>query len=133
MTISLKSDAGGVTATLQVNGVDTAQFRQKQSYMISGTLTDGATVTWDCATTGQVAYLTTTAARTIAAPSNVVQGAAYILLLTTGGFTPAWNIAFKWPSGGTPSGLVSATYVFTFIGGATNTMIPLGPGYQTGA
>lgn len=133
MAISLSSDSGGTLGTIQVNGVDTGYFTQKQFYTNKGTLTDGATITWDCAAVGQVAYLTTAASRTIGAPSNVIQGCMYTLILTTGGFTPTWNVAFKWPSGGAPSGLVSAVYVYRFIGGSSNTMIPLDAGYRTGA
>ena len=100
---------------------------------IKGTLTDGATVAWDGDTNGQVVKLTTTASRTMGVPTNIVEGNLYVLRLTTGGYTPSWNAAYKWPSGGAPSGLVSGVYVFTFMGGAGNTLEPTGPGYLTGA
>lgn len=99
----------------------------------SGTLTDAASVAWDGDSSGQVVTLTTSASRTFAAPTNIKRNGLYVLILTTGGYTPSWNSAFKWPSGGTPTSLDAGVYVFTFIGGAGNTLIPTGPGYLTGA
>ncbi|MBI3444568.1 MAG: hypothetical protein HY055_04250 [Magnetospirillum sp.] len=66
-------------------------------------LTDAATVT--IAITAQVWTLTTTAARTMGAPTGGTAGTAYLLVLNTGGFTPSWNTAFDWGTAGPPSGL----------------------------
>jgi hypothetical protein len=133
MTIAVKSDSGGQSGSVQVNGTDSAFFRAGQAYPRSSSVADTATITLDPSTQGQVIRITTTAARTFGAPTNIVQDAMYTVILTTGGFTPSWNTAFKWPLGEQPSGLEAATYVFSFIGGAGNTLIPTGPGYKTGA
>lgn len=134
------SDVTGLQAALdgkQAFDADTAKTDVEQTWTaqqtpMKGTLTDGATVNWSGDTNGQVVKLTTAAARTMAAPTDINEGALYVLRLTTGGFTPAWNAAYKWPSGGAPSSLVSGTYVFTFMGGPSNTLEPTGPGYLTG-
>ncbi|QEL64795.1 hypothetical protein OTERR_13190 [Oryzomicrobium terrae] len=112
---------------------DVSKTFKAQQVPYAGALTDGATIAWDGDANGQVVSVTTAAARTFGAPTNIKQNALYVLILTTGGFTPSWNTAFKWPSGGAPSPLVSGVYVFTFVGGASNTLIPTGPGYLTGA
>lgn len=99
----------------------------------NGTLTDAATIDWNGTTNGQVVEVTTAAARTFGAPTNIQAKALYLLELNSNGFTPAWNAAYKWSAGGAPSSLSAGKYVFTFIGGAGNTLIPTGPGYLTGA
>lgn len=126
-----------IGTNVQAYDVDTAKLDVKQTWTAqqtpkNGTLTDAATIAWDGDTNGQVVSVTLTAARTMGAPTNIVQNAGYQLLLTSGGFTPAWNAAFKWPAGGIPTALVAGTYCFTFVGGAGNTLIPTGPGYLTG-
>jgi hypothetical protein len=133
MTVTVKSDVGGTVGSIQVNGTDSAMFQAGQSYPKSGILTDAATVTWAPATQGQIVTLTTTAARTMGAPTTIIENAMYMLILKTGGFTPSWHTSYKWASGEAPSGLENATYVFSFIGGASNLMIPTGPGFKTGA
>lgn len=97
-------------------------------------LTDSASgIDWNGDTHGCVVDVTLgDAGRVFNAPTNIVQRQPYILLLTTGGYTPAWNAAYRWASGATPSGLVNGTYSFSFQGGANNTLIPTGPGYLTG-
>lgn len=132
MTVSVKSDAGGTSASFQINGSDSFFLKLGQAYCKSSNPSDSATITWDPTTHGQILRITTTAARTFGAPTNITQDAMYLLVLTTGGFSPSWNVAYKWPSGEAPSGLENATYVFSFIGGAGNTLIPTGPGYKTG-
>jgi hypothetical protein len=69
------------------------------------TLTDGATVSWD---TGLGAYgkLTLGGNRTIAAPTNLVNGRMYALELiqdATGSRTVTWNAAFVWSGGTAPT------------------------------
>ena len=81
-------------------------------------LTDATTVAWDCSA-AQVATLTLTAARTMGAPTNGVNGTSYRLVLTSAGFTPSWNAVFKFPSGTVPSGL-TGTCVFDFHYDGTN-------------
>jgi len=90
----------------------------------SQTLTDGATISWDCSL-GEVATLTLTASgHTLAAPTNM-KVASYILHVkqdATGGRTMSWNTVFKWPLGTTPvlSTAASAHDVFVFVCDGTN-------------
>jgi hypothetical protein len=122
--------AQGVKADSAVQ-VNTAQTFTAQQTPMNGTLTDGSTVDWNGNTNGQVVKLTTAAARTFSAPTHIIENNLYVLRLTTGGFTPSWNAAYKWAT--VPSGLESATYTLSFIGGAGNTLIPMGSPYKTGA
>lgn len=110
---------------------DVAQTFTAQQTPMKGALTDGSTVDWNGNTNGQSVKLTTAAARTFNAPTNIIEDNLYVLRLTTGGFTPAWNAAYKWAT--VPSGLESATYTLSFIGGASNTLIPMGNPFKTGA
>lgn len=125
--VKMESSYEASLAKLNVEQTFTAQQTPMR-----GTLTDGANVDWNGDSHGQSVKLTTAASRTFNAPTNINEDALYVLRLTTGGYTPSWNAAYKWPSGGTPSSLSSGTYVFTFIGGSGNTLIPTGPGYLTG-
>lgn len=89
------------------------------------TLTDAATVNWD-ASLGNTFKLTLGGNRTMAAPTNVVAGYSYILLLYqgTGGQTLAWNSVFKWASGTAPilSSGASALDVFSFVADASGNL-----------
>lgn len=88
-------------------------------------LTDGATVNWDM-NSGAYATLTTAAARTLAAPTNIKAGGHYVLLLTSGGFTPTWNSVFKGVSGGTmPVPASSGVTVYEFESDGTNLYLDL--------
>lgn len=64
-------------------------------------LTDAATVAWNAAT-GYNAKVVQTAARTIGAPTNLVDGQTYSLLVDCGGFTPSWNAIWDFGEAGTP-------------------------------
>jgi hypothetical protein len=91
-----------------------------QQVPLSGTLTDAASIAWDGTANGQVVSCTLTAARAFAAPTNILAGAMYKLILTTAGFTPSWASAgFKFPNGTVPTNL-SGVCVFNFVGGASN-------------
>ena len=75
-----------------------AQVWTKQQAFGLVDLTYASTVSWDL--DNQVARLTLTGSPTIAAPTNMVAGAQYQLILVqdaTGGWTPSWNAAFVWP------------------------------------
>ncbi|CUW38797.1 protein of unknown function [Magnetospirillum sp. XM-1] len=117
----LKSAAIGSTVqgydanTVKKNVANTFTAQQTP---LKAALTDQATVAWDCSA-AQVATLTTTASRTIGAPTNGVNGTSYRLVLTTGGYTPSWNAAFKFPGGTVPSSL-TGTCVFDFHYDGTN-------------
>lgn len=125
-TLSTGSPTASDLAKLNV-----AQTFTAQQTPFKGALTDGSTVDWNGNTNGQSVKLTTAAARTFNAPTNIIEDNLYVLRLTTGGFTPSWNAAYKWST--VPSGLESATYTLSFIGGASNTLIPMGSPFKTGA
>ncbi len=75
-----------------------------QGYFAGATLTDAATVDWNL-TTQQCATLTLGGNRTLAAPTNMKNGATYILLIKqdgTGSRTLAWNAAYTFQGGTDP-------------------------------
>lgn len=83
------------------------------------TLTDAATVNWDCAL-GGYAKVTLGGSRTMAAPTNTRNGAVYILEVIqdgTGSRTLTWNAAFVWSGGTAPTLTTTAGKrdFFTFI------------------
>jgi hypothetical protein len=113
-------------ATLDVVGT----FSVAKANVLSQTLTDGATISWDTSL-GQVATVTLGGNRTMAAPTNLKVG-TYILHVIqdgVGGRTITWNSIFKWSSGVAPA--LSSTGgrrdVFSFVSDGTNlygAMIP---------
>jgi len=69
------------------------------------TLTDGATLNWNTAL-GQVAQITLGGNRTFAAPTNLVNGGFYSLLIIqdgTGSRTISWNSVFDFTGGVAPT------------------------------
>lgn len=82
----------------------------------SQVLTDAATV--GIAITSQVWTLTTTAARTIGAPTGGVAGTFYFLEIVTNGFTPAWNSAFDFGAAGAPTALLGTCGFDIFYDGS---------------
>lgn len=102
-----------------------------QQAPLSGSLVDGATVYWNGDVQGQVASLTLAGNRTMAAPTNIVQNALYILRVSqdaTGSRTLTWNAAFKFGGNGAPTLTTTANKVdiLSFIGGASNTLEYIG-------
>lgn len=87
------------------------------------TLTDGATINWNM-DSGPVAHVSLGGNRTMAAPTNMRQGATYILRVTrSGAYTiTSWNAIFKWPNGAAPSqtGTTNAVDLFSFYYDGTN-------------
>lgn len=88
------------------------------------TLTDGANVNWDVRA-GVVASLTLGGNRTLAAPTNLVNGGTYILHVIqdgTGNRTITWNSVFKWPAATAPtlSTAAGARDILTFVSDGTN-------------
>ena len=69
------------------------------------TITDGATLNWDTSL-GQVAQVTLGGNRTFAAPTNLVNGGFYSLLIIqdgTGSRTISWNAVFDFTGGTAPT------------------------------
>ena len=102
-----------------------------QQTPMNGTLTDGATVDWNGDTNGQSVKLTLGGNRTMNAPTNINEYAAYVIRVIqdgTGSRTLAWNSAFKFAGGTAPTltTTASAVDVFTFIGGGSNVLYCVG-------
>lgn len=102
-----------------------------QQVCSNGTLTDAATIAWDCDSNGQSVKVTLGGNRTMGAPSNVTEYAAYVLRVAQsagGSNTLAWNAAYKFPDGDDPviTTTASAVDLFTFIGGGSGEMYCVG-------
>jgi hypothetical protein len=88
------------------------------------TLTDGATLNWDTSL-GQVAQVTLGGNRTFAAPTNLVNGGFYSLLIIqdgTGSRTISWNAVFDFTGGTAPtlSTAAGAKDIITWRSDGTN-------------
>ena len=88
------------------------------------TLTDEATITWD-ASSNQVCKVTLAGNRTMAAPTNQVDGAFYHITVIqdgTGSRTITWNAVFKFPSDTAPTLTTTASEQdeLTFRSNGTN-------------
>ena len=88
------------------------------------TLTDAASVAWDTSL-GQVATFTFVSTnRTIATPTNIVNGGFYALKVVqnAGANTLTWSSVFKWAGGAAPvlSTAAGAIDIFTFESDGTN-------------
>jgi len=109
--------AGGTTLTERVRidsagnvGIGTSSPSAKLAVVGTGyspaiTLTDGATLNWDTSL-GQVAQVTLGGNRTFAAPTNLVNGGFYSLLIIqdgTGSRTISWNAVFDFTGGTAPT------------------------------
>lgn len=82
----------------QVNGYTA------QQYVATTALVDAATITWDL-NTAQTASITLGGNRTLANPTNMKNGATYILRIKQDGSghrTLAYGTAYKWPNGTDP-------------------------------
>ena len=103
---------------------DVANEYTKTQNFNATTLTDGATIAWD-ASLNQVCSVTITDNRTMAAPTNLVDGGFYHLTVIqdgTGSRTLTWNAVFKWPSDTAPTLTTTASEQdeFTFRANGTN-------------
>ncbi|WP_428491671.1 hypothetical protein [Rhodopila sp.] len=103
--------AGTINATgLYVNGAALITAATPTTYTAqqnfgTATLTDAATVTWNL-NTAQTAKVTLGGNRTMATPTNMIDGGNYMLRVIqdgTGSRTITWNAVFKWPSGTAPT------------------------------
>ncbi len=109
----------GVLAQLPI-----AQEWTKTQNFNATVLTDGANISWDAAE-NQACSVTLGDNRTLDNPTNLKDGATYILLVKqdgTGGRTLAFGSAYKWPSGTVPilSTGVNAIDVFSFYSDGTS-------------
>ena len=90
---------------------DVANEYTKTQNFNATTLTDGATIAWD-ASLNQVCSVTITDNRTMAAPTNLVDGGFYHLTVIqdgTGSRTLTWNAVFKWGTPAAPTITADAT------------------------
>jgi hypothetical protein len=113
-------DTSGTPAIEQLASGDVLDLTGCQVKLGSeGTLTDGATVSWDVAT-DPIAKLTLGGNRTLSAPSNPVGSGQYISLLViqdgTGSRTLTWNAIYEFTADTVPTLTTTASYgdLFTF-------------------
>lgn len=90
----------------------------------TATLSDGASIAWNLSSQ-QVAKVTLGGNRTLANPSNMVDGGTYILRVSqdgTGSRTLAYGAAYKWPLGSVPvlSTTINALDILTFTSDGTS-------------
>jgi hypothetical protein len=124
----LKANGTG-TVTTATAGADycapgTVTLFTRQQNFGAVALTDGSSIAWDLAL-AQVAKVTLAGNRTLAAPTNLVDGGTYILRVkqdATGSRTLAYNAVFKWPGGTAPvlSTAANSVDVLTFVSDGTN-------------
>lgn len=129
VTIDTNKDALVVHDNSQAGGYPVASLHNAQEYSATQnfnatTLTDGATINWD-ASANQVTSVTLGGNRTFAAPTNMVDGGAYVLIVVqdgTGSRTITWNSVFKWVGGTAPTltTTASARDQFVFVSNGTN-------------
>ena len=92
-------------STATHNGVTAFTYQSGSVAPASQTLTDGATITMNCAT-GQNATVTLAGNRTFAAPTNQTASTFYVIEVrqdATGNRTAAWNAVFKWVNSTAPT------------------------------
>lgn len=134
-TKQIRFDAGSVTtattrvltapdADVTIAGLEKAQEFTKTQNFNATTLVDGATISWD-ASANQVTSVTITDNRTMAAPTNLVDGAVYLLMIIqdgTGSRTMSWNAVFKFTGGTAPTltTTASAKDILIFYSDGTN-------------
>jgi hypothetical protein len=102
----------------------TAQEYTRTHNFNATTLTDGATINWDLSQ-NQVASVTLGGNRTLANPTNKVDGAVYILIVkqdATGGRTLSFSSDYKFAGGSAPTITTTASKadVMTFVCDGTN-------------
>jgi hypothetical protein len=94
------------------------------AYSPTGTLTDGATIAWDTSAI-QVAQVTLGGNRTFSAPTNLIDGGFYALIIIqdgTGSRTATFNSVFKFASATAPTltTTASARDIIVFQSNGTN-------------
>ena len=111
-------------ADVTIAGLEKAQEFTKTQNFDATTLTDGASISWD-ASANQVTSVTIADNRTMAAPTNLVDGAVYLLVIIqdgTGSRTMSWNAVFKFTGGTAPTltTTASAKDILIFYSDGTN-------------
>ena len=100
------------------------EFTKTQNFNLT-TLTDASTVAWDCSA-NQVCKVTLGGNRTLGNPTNVVDGATYILIVKQPGSggprTLSYASQYKWPADAAPTLSTTANYVdlLCFVADGTN-------------
>lgn len=109
---------GPIMSGGNVARTDTAQEYTKAQNFNATTLSDGANISWD-AESNQVTSVTLGGNRTLDNPTNIKDGATYILVVkqSTGSHTLSYGSAYKFPGGTAPtlSTGAGAVDVLTFI------------------
>mgnify|MGYP003109501493 CR=1 FL=1 len=117
-TITLPNATGNVIIDAKAQ-----EFTKTQNFNAT-TLTDASTIAWDTSS-NQVTSVELGGNRTFGAPTNLVDGGVYVLMVkqdSTGSRTGTWNAVFKWTAGRTPTltTAASAKDIFTFLSDGTN-------------
>jgi len=117
-TITLPDATGNVIIDAKAQ-----EFTKTQNFNAT-TLTDASTIAWDTSS-NQVTSVELGGNRTFGAPTNLVDGGVYVLMVkqdSTGSRTGTWNAVFKWTAGRTPTltTAASAKDIFTFLSDGTN-------------
>jgi hypothetical protein len=117
-TLKMNSGASAVEwATVTAVSTAAANEWTAQQNFNNTALTFDATQDW-ALTANQVATLTLTANTTFDAPSQMVDGAFYSLIIIqdgTGGRTASWNTVFKWAGGTAPTLTTTAAAKDIFV------------------
>jgi len=135
LTKAVRIDAGNITtattrvltapdADATIAGLSLAQEFTKTQNFDATTLTDAASISWD-ASTNQVTSVTLTDNRTLAAPTNLVDGGVYTIMVIqdgTGSRTLSYNAVFKFAGGTAPTltTAASAKDILVFYSDGTN-------------
>jgi hypothetical protein len=94
----------GVYSPVGHSHADTATTYTKHQGFGQTTLADAATIAWDCSS-AQTAKVVLGGNRTLGAPTNIVAGFTYILIVkqdAAGTRTLAFDAAYKWPDNTVP-------------------------------
>ena len=121
--LSVTGSDTNVGLAISTKGSGKVKFSDS-AYFPTGTLTDGSTVNWDVQA-NQVAQVTLAGNRTFAAPTNMVDGAFYALVIIqdgTGSRTATFNSVFKFTGGTAPTltTTASARDILVFQSNGTN-------------
>lgn len=105
-------------------GTDAERAVTPATLYTTQTLTDAATINWNLSQ-GAMATVTLGGNRTLAAPTNLVNGATYVLIIkqdSGGNRTLSFNGVFKFPSGVAPvlSSSPNAVDIVSFLCDGTN-------------